>query len=254
MDSQPSEFARIEDDVGHLRRQYIRLRDENMMLRKQVHDLEEDNFMLKHKTRKTGYYACARGEEAAALRKQIDDLKKQVRILAQHMVCPVCLSTMEEPHVLPCGHTYCKQCLDKIVNDRCPKCRKSFHCMAPDYALKEFAAAADTFAETLAKEVPHPCTDERETNGNEGARCDWNESLSRKMMKHLRYVNNDLLRDPCTGYVELSQLAHLLCLCEDSIYQVAISSAGRSGPRFELSPDGMYIRASQRSNDARRRS
>ena len=85
--------------------------------------------------------------------------------------------------------------------------------------------------------------EELPTNGNEGTRRDWNESLSRKMMRPLRYVNNDLLRDPCTDCVKLSQLAHLLCLCEDSIYQVAISSAGRSGLRFELSAYGMYIRA-----------
>ena len=75
MDSPPSEFARIEDDVAHLREQYIQLRDENMMLHKQVHDVEAENLMLKYQSRKTGYYACARGEEVAALRKQIDDLR-----------------------------------------------------------------------------------------------------------------------------------------------------------------------------------
>ena len=251
MYSPPSEFTlRIEDDVAHLREQYIQLRNENMMLRKQ--------------SRKTSYYVCAQGEEVAALRKQIDDLKKQVRTLTQHMVCPVCLSTMEEPYVLACGHTYCKQCLDKIVNDttlrKCPTCRQTFHCMAPDYVLQELAAAAPTFEKTLAQEVPHACSttnEELPTNenakGNKGARCDWNEDLSRKMMRHLRYVNKDLQRNPYTGYVKLSQLAHLLRLCEDSIYQVAITSAGRYGIRLELSAesDGMYIRASKRSNEVR---
>ena len=262
MNSPPSEFARIEEDVAHLREQYIRLRDENMMLHKQVHDLGEENLKLKHKSRKTSYYACARDEEVAALRKQIDDLKKQVRILTQHMTCPVCLLTMEEPHVLPCGHTYCKQCLDKIGNDtalrKCPTCRKTFHCMAPDYVLQGFAAAAPTLEETLAQEVPHACSttnEELPTNENsKGVRCDWNESLSRTMMRHLRYINNDLERDPCNGYVKLSQLAHLLRFREESIYQVAISSAGRNGLRFEMSADGMYIRASKRSNEVRRRS
>ena len=196
MNSPPSEFARIEEDVAHWREQYIWLRDENMMLHKQVHDLGEENLKLKHKSRKTSYYACARDEEVAALRKQIDDLKKQVRILTQHMTCPVCLLTMEEPHVLPCGHTYCKQCLDKIVNGtalrnvdlpRCPTCRETFHCMAPDYVLKEFAAAP-TLKKTLAQEVPHACSttnEELPTNdnakGNKGAMCDLNEPLSRKM-------------------------------------------------------------------------
>ena len=117
--------------------------------------------------------------------------------------------------------------------------------MAPDYVLQEFAAAAPTLEETLAQEVPHACSttnEELPTNenakGNKSVRCDWNETLSRTMMSHLRYVNNDLERDPCTGYVKLSQLAHLLRFCEESIYQVAISSAGSNGPRFELEDRG----------------
>ena len=247
-----SEFVRA-DDFERLREQYIQLCDENRMLREQVHDLRE----RKHKSRKTDYYECARGEEIAALRKQIDDLKEQVHTLTQHMTCPICLSTMEKPHVLPCGHTYCKQCLDQIVNHKCPNCRKSFDYMAPDYALNQSAAVAGTILKSLANEVPHT-NEELPTNGNvndmQGDGCDWNEDVSRKMMRHLRYKNNDIERDPYTGYVEMYKLAALLGLCEDSIYEVAKSSVNRGRLRFELSLDGRQIRASRRSNDRRRRS
>ncbi|KAK0216834.1 hypothetical protein IW262DRAFT_1257115, partial [Armillaria fumosa] len=51
--------------------------------------------------------------------------------------CDVCFSTYawdepdQAPHVIPCGHTFCKVCLTNItsVDDRpptCPLCRKGF--------------------------------------------------------------------------------------------------------------------------------
>ncbi|XP_028399520.1 tripartite motif-containing protein 3-like [Dendronephthya gigantea] len=42
--------------------------------------------------------------------------------------CPVCLEDMEEARSLPCGHTYCTECLKSLVSHRgwmlnCPTCR-----------------------------------------------------------------------------------------------------------------------------------
>lgn len=49
--------------------------------------------------------------------------------------CPNCLNGLENPKVLPCLHTFCKQCLtealhrdlDGRLNLKCPKCQRDFH-------------------------------------------------------------------------------------------------------------------------------
>ncbi|XP_011664803.2 uncharacterized protein LOC105438544 [Strongylocentrotus purpuratus] len=50
--------------------------------------------------------------------------------IAQSLECPVCLNTFTDPRILHCSHTYCKTCLDNLLechgNDqmlRCPVCR-----------------------------------------------------------------------------------------------------------------------------------
>ncbi|XP_030847209.1 tripartite motif-containing protein 2-like [Strongylocentrotus purpuratus] len=51
-------------------------------------------------------------------------------VIAQSLECPVCLNTFTDPKILSCSHTYCKTCLDNLLechgNDqmlRCPVCR-----------------------------------------------------------------------------------------------------------------------------------
>ncbi|TFK50339.1 hypothetical protein OE88DRAFT_1631317 [Heliocybe sulcata] len=46
--------------------------------------------------------------------------------------CDVCLdeysfaTTQNTPHVIPCGHVFCKPCLGRLSQLMCPLCRKSF--------------------------------------------------------------------------------------------------------------------------------
>jgi len=47
--------------------------------------------------------------------------------------CPICTEVYVDPRVLPCGHTFCLQCIESMSNDKgpgdqlaCPLCRKEF--------------------------------------------------------------------------------------------------------------------------------
>eukprot|EP00057_Strongylocentrotus_purpuratus_P007326 XP_011661800.1 PREDICTED: tripartite motif-containing protein 59-like [Strongylocentrotus purpuratus] len=51
-------------------------------------------------------------------------------VIAQSLECPVCLNTFTDPKILSCSHTYCKTCLDNLLEChgsdqmlRCPVCR-----------------------------------------------------------------------------------------------------------------------------------
>ena len=55
-----------------------------------------------------------------------------VDTLGEHLKCAVCLDQYTEPKVLPCLHTFCKRCLQGVLNREgavwkliCPTCRTS---------------------------------------------------------------------------------------------------------------------------------
>lgn len=56
---------------------------------------------------------------------------EQSRVLQEELTCPVCLDLYRDPHLLPCGHNFCKTCLDHLKRQaergrfRCPECRES---------------------------------------------------------------------------------------------------------------------------------
>ncbi|XP_072313554.1 tripartite motif-containing protein 16-like [Eucyclogobius newberryi] len=50
----------------------------------------------------------------------------------ESLMCPICLDLLQSPVTIPCGHSFCKTCIDYNWKDqrgwyRCPECRKSFH-------------------------------------------------------------------------------------------------------------------------------
>uniref|UniRef100_A0A3Q0RPA9 Uncharacterized protein n=1 Tax=Amphilophus citrinellus TaxID=61819 RepID=A0A3Q0RPA9_AMPCI len=55
-------------------------------------------------------------------------------VLQDELTCPVCLDLYRDPHLLPCGHNFCKTCLDRLKRQaerghfRCPECRNSHRC------------------------------------------------------------------------------------------------------------------------------
>lgn len=95
---------------------------------------------------------------------------EQSSVLQDELTCPVCLDLYRDPHLLPCGHNFCKICLDRLKRQadrgrfRCPECRDSHRCgtnfqknfklsnIADDYRRRRRATAAAS----KSKE-PVPC-------------------------------------------------------------------------------------------------
>ena len=56
-------------------------------------------------------------------------------MLQELLECPICMNTFENPHVLPCQHTFCKKCISSLKKNAansstsesisCPICRES---------------------------------------------------------------------------------------------------------------------------------
>ncbi|KAF0021474.1 hypothetical protein F2P81_026273 [Scophthalmus maximus] len=83
-------------------------------------------------------------------------------VLQEELTCPVCLDLFRDPYLLPCGHNFCKSCLDHLRRQsergrlRCPECRDSHRCgahfqknfklanIADDYRHRRRATAAAT--------------------------------------------------------------------------------------------------------------
>ncbi|XP_029958554.1 E3 ubiquitin/ISG15 ligase TRIM25-like [Salarias fasciatus] len=59
---------------------------------------------------------------------------EQSRVLQDELTCTVCLDLYRDPHLLPCGHSFCKTCLDRLKRQanrgrlHCPECRDSHRC------------------------------------------------------------------------------------------------------------------------------
>ena len=64
---------------------------------------------------------------------QVMDLKTLLHNLHEEVSCSVCRGTFTDPKVLPCLHSFCLHCLDKIQRTSgrvgqisCPECRREF--------------------------------------------------------------------------------------------------------------------------------
>ncbi|XP_052004174.1 tripartite motif-containing 13 [Xyrauchen texanus] len=60
--------------------------------------------------------------------------KDTMELLEEDLTCPICCCLFEDPRVLPCSHSFCKKCLEGILDGnrspawrppfKCPTCRK----------------------------------------------------------------------------------------------------------------------------------
>ena len=52
-----------------------------------------------------------------------------MELISEELTCPICLHRLKDPKVLPCLHTFCKDCLMAATREKtiaiCPKCRET---------------------------------------------------------------------------------------------------------------------------------
>ena len=84
-----------------------------------------------------------------------------------HLTCPICYELYKKPKYLPCYHSYCEECLVKLVvqsNITCPECRKTSD--VPSGGVKQLPS--NFFINRLLDEVAL----KRKVEGEEEAKCD----------------------------------------------------------------------------------
>ena len=84
-----------------------------------------------------------------------------------HLSCPICYELYKKPKYLPCYHSYCEECLVKLVvqsNITCPECRKTS--VVPSGGVKQLPN--NFFINRLLDEVAL----KRKVEGEEEAKCD----------------------------------------------------------------------------------
>nr|XP_054762118.1 putative tripartite motif-containing protein 51G [Lytechinus pictus] len=84
-------------------------------------------------------------------------------VISQSTECPVCLSTFTDPKILSCSHTFCKTCLDNLLECqgncqiRCPVCRAVTQVPNEDVGKLQVNLALKSLIEDM-KGHPQICT------------------------------------------------------------------------------------------------
>lgn len=56
-------------------------------------------------------------------------VQRSIEAIRDELRCAVCLSNVSSPESLPCGHFFCKECMDQLfahMDGQCPQCRKFY--------------------------------------------------------------------------------------------------------------------------------
>ena len=92
---------------------------------------------------------------------------EQMKKVTSHLTCPICLELYKKPKYLPCYHSYCEECLVKLVVQSmitCPECRKTH--VVPSGGVKQLPN--NFFINRMLDEVAL----KRKVEGEEEAKCD----------------------------------------------------------------------------------
>ena len=91
---------------------------------------------------------------------------EQIKKVTGHLTCPICYELYKKPKYLPCYHSYCEECLVKLVvqsNITCPECRKTNG--VPSGGVKQLPN--NFFINRLLDEIAL----KRKVEGEEEAKC-----------------------------------------------------------------------------------
>ena len=69
----------------------------------------------------------------AGIYKQSSSKPTRSLLLQELLECPICMNRYDNPHVLPCQHTFCKSCIGSLKSNsrnndnkiNCPICRET---------------------------------------------------------------------------------------------------------------------------------
>ena len=92
---------------------------------------------------------------------------KEVKKATVNLTCPICYQLFNNPKYLPCHHSYCEQCLEKMqVQNKviCPECRKE--AIVPPGGVKDLPN--NFFINTMVDELVL----KRKVEGEEEVKCD----------------------------------------------------------------------------------
>ena len=73
-------------------------------------------------------------EVGVPLQRQRSRYDEQIKISVEDIVgqfaeCIICFQTFNDPYITKCGHTFCKECIQEVVNrqHKCPVCNQECH-------------------------------------------------------------------------------------------------------------------------------
>ena len=92
---------------------------------------------------------------------------KEVKKATVNLICPICYQLFNNPKYLPCHHSYCEQCLEKMqVQNKiiCPECRKE--AAVPAGGVKDLPS--NFFINRMVNELVL----KRKVEGEEVVKCD----------------------------------------------------------------------------------
>ena len=111
-------------------------------------------------------------------------LEQMQAVNKKNLECPICLSFFKEPKILTCSHTFCKGCLETLLESRgkllCPTCREETSVPGGDVGRLQSNITVRSLVEDVETEG------QARTNFNQE-----NESFQRKWNKCRKHPNYD---------------------------------------------------------------
>ncbi|XP_070692106.1 tripartite motif containing 35-28 [Pempheris klunzingeri] len=90
-----------------------------------------------------------------------EDMPEEPLPLQEDFTCPVCRVVFRDPVLLPCTHSFCRECLQKSLqfSNKCPMCRVEF-AEGQDISNRALSSACETFLKQNNRRPNQKCASE----------------------------------------------------------------------------------------------